>query len=477
MKKILLLSFIILTVASCSYHSGLGVPPINDQYEDYSENPFVMVIDSPITTFSVDADGGSYGVMRKHIKEENTLPPPESVRVEEYINYFNFDYPSPTGIDPIALNGEVSHCPWSDSTKLIRIGIKGKETPRAQLPNTNFVFLVDVSGSMQDADKLDLIKESMEIFVEQMRDNDRVAIVTYSGSTKVKLESTDGTEKDKIKKQIKKLSSGGSTNGAAGINLAYDVAEANFIQGGNNRILLTTDGDFNLGLSSTDELVALIEEKRKSGVFLTTIGVGLGNFNDAMMEQLANNGNGTYEYLGDLDQAEKIFTEDFGKFYTVAKDVKVQVTFNPTVVKSYRLIGYENRSLANNDFTDDSKDAGEIGDGQTITALYEIVTVGNLTHPSEKSFTIDFRYKKPDSEVSIPMTLEIKDDGNSFEVASENMRFAATCAGYGMLLKESQYKGNLTFDDLINWGQNAKTHDPYGNRAEFISIMQTAKGL
>ncbi len=444
-------------------------------YNEYVENPFVKTFETPVSTFSIDADGASYSNVRRFLRN-NEKPPKGAIRTEELINYFQFDYPEPTGGHPISLNAEMTACPWTPSHRLLRIGIKGKHIDKAALPATNFVFLVDVSGSMGSDDKLDLLKKAFNIFTDHIRPQDRVAIVTYAGEAGVVLNSTPGSEKSKIKDAISKLKSGGSTNGAGGIHKAYEIALANFIQGGNNRVILGTDGDFNVGVSSQDELVSLIEEKRESGVFLTTLGVGSGNYQDGKLEQLADNGNGTYEYLDDIEQAEKVFVHEFGKFFTVAKDVKIQLAFDSTVVEKYRLIGYENRLLNEEDFTDDTKDAGEIGADQTITAIYELVMkpAANFTTPA---LNIDFRYKLPDSDTSIPLSLDVPVSDVSFQNASENMRFATAVAGYGMLLWGSEYAGNLTYENLVSWTQGAQTYDPNGWRSEFVQWVQKAKGL
>ena len=352
-----------------------GNPPpstgYNEQYNEYEDNPFIEVADEPVSTFSIDADGASYSNMRRFIRG-NQLPPRHAVRVEEFINYFNFDYDDSSGGHPISLNGEVSSCPWEQGNKLIRIGIKGQTIPENMLPPSNIVLLLDVSGSMRNSFKLPLVQEALNLYVDEIDAEDRLAIVTYAGNAGVALPSTPGDEKTTIKAAINSLSAGGSTAGAEGIITAYEIALENFIEGGNNRIILATDGDFNVGPSSQEALISLIEEKRELGVFLTVIGVGSGNLQDGKMEQLADNGNGTYEYMDDIEQGRKIFIHEFSKFYTVAKDVKVQVDFNPHLVHSYRLIGYENRILNEEDFEDDTKDAGEIGASQSITALYEI---------------------------------------------------------------------------------------------------------
>ncbi|MEM6770825.1 MAG: von Willebrand factor type A domain-containing protein, partial [Bacteroidota bacterium] len=349
------------------YSAKAPEPIAGERYAETTENPFVDVAKEAISTFSIDADGGSYANVRRFLQQERMLPPPAAVRTEEFINYFPLNYPFTNQEHPIALNGEISSCPWAEDHRLVRIGIQGKPLATAEIPRSNFVFLVDVSGSMDSRGKLDLLKAGMHRFVDAMSPEDYLSIVTYASRTGVHLKSTSGSDKRAIRVSIDALEAGGGTNGGAGIMLAYEQADKNFIPKGNNRILLGTDGDFNVGLTNHDELISLIENKRKDGVFLTVLGVGSGNYNEATMEQLANKGNGTYEYLDKLAQLEKVFFGERGKFFTVAKDVKVQVEFNPKQVAQYRLIGYENRMLETQDFTDDAKDAGEIGAGQSIT--------------------------------------------------------------------------------------------------------------
>ncbi|RME50752.1 MAG: VWA domain-containing protein, partial [Caldilineae bacterium] len=375
---------------------------------------------------------------------------------------------------PIALEGELSGCPWNPGHRLLRIGIKGKSIPRDQLPPSNFVLLIDVSGSMSSADKLELAKVAFAKMVQWLQPHDRVAIVTYAGSSGVALPSTPGDQKQTILDALFALQPGGSTNGAEGILTAYQIAEEHFVEGGNNRVILATDGDFNVGISNQNELVALIEEKRASGVFLTVLGFGTGNLQDGKMEQIANHGNGTYEYIDSEKQAEKVFVQEFGKFYTVAKDVKVQIRFNEQTVKAWRLIGYENRLLQNEDFEDDTKDAGEIGAGQCITALYELVpqTVSWSLAPA---ITVDFRYKQPDSEASIPLTLELFDEDVSFAAASPAQKFAAAVAAWAMLLRESEYAGSATWDLVEDWAQQGMSYDPFGFKAEFLDLVDLAR--
>ncbi len=457
--------------------SSVEPPPSGEQYNDYVENPFISAAEAPISTFSIDADGASYSNLRRFLRE-NALPPRAAIRTEEFINYFPYDYPDPQDASPIGLNGEVSQCPWQPENRLIRIGIKGKTVPEQELPPANWVLLVDVSGSMSSPNKLSLLQQGLTLFVEQMSPDDQLALVTYAGSAGVVLDATSGREQAKMKQAIASLSSGGSTAGAEGIITAYAIAEANYLEGGNNRVILASDGDFNVGPASQEELVSLIESKRDQGIFLTVLGVGTGNLNEAAMEQIANHGNGTYEYLDNLSQCEKVFIHEYGKFLTVAKDVKVQVAFNPEAVRAYRLIGYENRLLAEEDFEDDKKDAGEIGSGQTITALYEVVTnpdQDDIALRQIPMFTVDFRYKNPTEDQGQPLTLEIVDQGTSFEDASENLRFAASVTGLAMLLLDSEYKGTLQYAHVAAWANQATEYDPFGFRREFLQLLEQAQ--
>ncbi len=440
----------------------------NEKYKDYEENPFINVSEHPLSTFSVDADGGSYANMRRFLYLGQT-PPKASVRIEEYINYFTFDYKEPTSGENVSLESEISTCPWNSEHHLLRIGMKGKTIPENELPNSNYVFLIDVSGSMNSSDKLGILKEGFKTLVDKLRERDRIAIITYAGQAGVLLESTYGDEKNKIKSAIDKLSAGGSTAGSSGITTAYQIAQQNFITNGNNRVILGTDGDFNVGVTSTESLVELIEEKRKSGIYLTVLGVGQGNLNDYMMEQIANKGNGNYEYIDNAKQIQKVFAEELSKFYTVAKDCKIQIHFNQDAVESYRLIGYENRKLSNEDFENDSTDAGEIGASQTITALYEVVLKSNSA--KEKYAQFDFRYKKPNDTESRLITHQINSTPQAINSSSENMRFATSIAGFGLLMKQSEYKGILTKQAVLELAKGATSFDPNGYRKEFIELV------
>lgn len=478
--KVLFLSFLAVSLIGCERindgsesltDSGYyeQVPDIsNEKYKDYEENPFLNVSEQPLSTFSVDADGGSYANMRRFLHLGQT-PPKASVRIEEYINYFTFSYKEPTSGENVSLESEISSCPWNSGHHLLRIGMKGKTIPETELPNSNYVFLIDVSGSMDSSDKLGILKEGFKTLVGNLRGHDRIAIVTYAGQAGVLLESTYGDQKDKIKSAIDKLGAGGSTAGSAGISTAYEIAQQNFIQNGNNRVILGTDGDFNVGTTSTDDLVKLIEEKRESGIYLTVLGVGQGNLNDYMMEQIANKGNGNYEYIDNAKQIRKVFTEELSKFYTVAKDCKIQIHFNSNAVESYRLIGYENRKLNNEDFQNESTDAGEIGASQTITALYEVVL---KTNPDKEKYAqFDFRYKRPNESESRLITHQIISAPQPINSSSENMRFASAVVGFGLLMKQSEYKGNLTKQTVLELAKGASAFDPNGYRKEFIELV------
>lgn len=487
MKNIKPLSIVlVLAMSACNlghhYSSeGLYEPYPNefsgDQYLETGENAYFKTEDHPVSTFSTDADGASYANARRFITQDKMIPYRAAIRTEEFINYFDLDYPTNQSEHQVSLNGEVSQCPWNTDHKLLRIGIKGKPIPEEAMPNSNFVFLIDVSGSMADEDKLTMLKSGFVQFVDQMREDDRVAIVTYAGADKLHLESTSGKQKDKIKHAIQSLGWGGSTAGAAGIKTAYEIAEEHFIKGGNNRIILGTDGDFNVGISDHEGLIKLIEEKRDSGVFLTVLGVGRGNLNDAALEQIANHGNGTYEYIDHIEQLRKVFIYDFQKFYAVAKDVKVQVRFNPEIVSSYRLIGYENRVLNTEDFKDDSKDAGEIGANQNVTALYEIVPTGNNEYRTTATFEIDFRYKKPDAGESQPMNLKVYDEGKVFSDASGFMKFTAAVASFSMLLTNSEYKGYTSYEKVARWIKEAGLADEHNFKEELLGLVQAARRL
>ncbi len=440
-----------------------------ENYAEYVENPFLKASEKPLSTFSIDADGASYANMRSFL-QYNTLPPAQAVRIEEFLNYFTFDYPEPASGENISLDSELSECPWADGHQLLRLGIKGMTVADEDLPNQNFVYLIDQSGSMQGADRIDLLKAGFTAMADEMRPQDKVSIVTYASKAGVLLNPTFGDRRNEIKKAISQLKAGGSTAGYDGISKAYELAEKSFIPGGNNRIIIGSDGDFNVGASSVEELVELVKAKRDKGIYLTVIGVGRGNLNDNMMEQIADNGNGNYEYVDNVEQLEKVFIKEKSKFFAVAKDSKVQVTFNPEYVDQYRLIGYENRLLNDEDFKDDSVDAGEIGAGQTITALYEII-------PAEKASgsagTFDFRYKKPEENSSRELKVSIASSVilPKIDDASENQRFAASVAACGLILRDSKYRGTASLDMARALASSAGRFDPNGYRAGYLELL------
>ncbi|OHD10881.1 MAG: hypothetical protein A2Y41_09865 [Spirochaetes bacterium GWB1_36_13] len=460
-----------------------------EAYDKITENQFQSPHENPLSTFSIDVDTASYANMRRFINQ-NMLPPKDAVRIEELVNYFKYTYPQPTGKDPFSVNLESGVCPWNEKHYLIKIGLQGKEIQVSQLPSSNLVFLLDVSGSMSDPNKLPLLKKTLEILVGNLRKTDRVAIVVYAGAAGVVLESTPGNEKEKIMNAFNKLNAGGSTAGGEGIELAYKIAKENFIKKGNNRIILATDGDFNIGASSDAEMVRLIEKKREEGIFLTVLGFGMGNYKDSKMEKLSNAGNGNYAYIDNILEAKKVMgVEIWGTLFTIAKDVKIQIEFNPAKVKGYRLIGYENRMLKSEDFNDDKKDAGEIGSGHTVTAVYEIIPASSdekipgidelkyqkkETVASDELLTIKFRYKKPDGDTSILMTQSIKESDISKTNVSENFQFVSAVIEFGLLLRDSEFKGTSSFEDVIKLAKASKGQDNEGYRAEFIQLVEKA---
>jgi Ca-activated chloride channel homolog len=462
--------------------------------EDYGtivENPFTSPKSEPLSTFSIDVDNASYTNVRRFINQGQTVPK-DAVRVEEMVNFFKYNYEKPTGNHPFAIATEYGDCPWNEKHKLVKIGLQGKEIPNDELPNSNFVFLIDVSGSMNSQNKLPLLKESMKVLVNQLRKNDKVAIVVYAGAAGMVLPPTSGDEKETIIKALDKLSAGGSTAGGAGIELAYKMAIENFIKGGNNRVILATDGDFNVGASSNKDMETLIEEKRKSGVFLTCLGYGMGNYKDSKMEILANKGNGNYAYIDNIQEANRFLGKEFkGSMFAIAKDVKIQIEFNPKHVQSYRLIGYENRKLRPEDFKNDAIDAGELGSGHTVTALYEIIPTGvessfnqdiaDLKYSeikiapkdySDELATIKFRYKKPDGEKSIEMVETIKNNVISLAKTSEDFKFSAAVAWFGLKLRDSKLVTNKSSKDIKALALQGKSKDEDGYRSEFIRLVE-----
>ncbi|WP_339793206.1 von Willebrand factor type A domain-containing protein [uncultured Imperialibacter sp.] len=465
----------------------------NESYAKIEESGFQKVTKKPLSTFSVDVDGASYSNMRRYI-ESGSLPPKDAVRVEEMINYFDYDYAQPEGETPFSVNYELSSCPWNKKSLLLHVGLQGRKIEVDQLPPSNIVFLIDVSGSMSDPDKLPLLKSSLRLLVQHLRPVDRVAMVVYAGSSGLVLPSTDGDRKDVILAALDKLSAGGSTAGGEGLKLAYKVAARNFIEEGNNRIVLATDGDFNVGLQSNDEMEELIEEERNRGISISVLGFGRGNIKDDKMEIIADKGNGNYSYIDNLLEAQKVLVSEFGgTFFTIAKDVKFQLEFNPVHVAEYRLIGYENRALDDEDFDNDKKDAGEIGAGHTVTALYEIVPAGKKgtasglkyqnSQPSEVALisndlvTLKLRYKNPDGFRSQLLEFVVKDEPVALEATSPNFRFSASVAQFGMLLRDSDKRGSATWESTYELAINARGDDPKGYRAEMIRLVETASLL
>jgi len=478
--------------------SGQGPGRGGDKYDRLAENPFRAVKDHPLSTFSIDVDTAAYANVRRFLLQENRLPPSDAVRIEEMINYFDYDYAGPKNDVPFAEHVEVAGCPWKVGHRLVRVGLKGKEIQTEQRPQSNLVFLLDVSGSMNSPDKLPLLKKGMKLLAKQLGENDRVAIVVYASAEGLALPSTSGADRKTILAALDKLQAGGSTAGGAGIELAYRTARENFIEGGVNRVLLCTDGDFNVGTTSTGALVRTVEEKAKSGIFLSVLGFGRGNLNDAMMENISNKGNGNYAYIDSLTEARKVLVKQMGgTLVTIAKDVKIQIDFNLTQVAAYRLIGYENRMLAAEDFNDDKKDAGEIGAGHTVTALYEVVPVGaEVDVPAvdplkyqvparatddesirNQLLTLKLRYKAPDADTSKRLEFAVVDSGGSFNKATPDFQFAAAVASFGMLLRNSKHKGAATYDAALEIATASKGPDVHGYREQLVEMVHRAQSL
>jgi Ca-activated chloride channel family protein len=466
-----------------------------EAYDRIYENPFLAVGPNPLSTFSIDVDRASYSNIRRFINQ-GQQPPRDAVRIEEMINYFPYDYPAPRGEHPFSVTTEVANAPWNPARKLVRIGLQGKQIELRNAPPSNLVFLIDVSGSMQPADRLPLLKSAFRLLVNELREQDRVAIVVYAGAAGLVLPSTPGDQKETILDAIEALEAGGSTAGGAGIRLAYDVARANHIRGGNNRVILATDGDFNVGVSSDAEMVRLIEEKREQGTFLTVLGFGTGNLKDSKMEKLADKGNGQYAYIDGLLEARKMLVSEIGgTLLTIAKDVKLQLEFNPTKVAAYRLIGYENRLLRDEDFDDDSKDAGEMGAGHSVTALYEIIPVG-IDSPVKVRGIDSLRYQRPTAQRTAAAGEELlfvklrykQPDGNTSQLlqhpvldrpgrVSDDFTFTTAVAAFGLLLRDSEYKGNATLSEVIAMAKRSKGRDEEGYRAEFIRLAESMQRL
>ena len=480
-----------------------------ETYAHVAENALLAVKDRPLSTFSIDVDTASYSNVRRFLQQRQ-LPPADAVRIEECINYFTYNYPSPDGDVPFSVHAEIAGCPWNPAHRVAKIGIQGRRIAAQQRPGSNLVFLLDVSGSMNHPKKLPLLKESMRLLLEQLGENDHIAIVVYAGAAGAVLPSTSATRKQVIHNAINNLHANGSTNGALGIRLAYDIAVENFIKEGVNRVILCTDGDFNVGITDPTQLTDLIEAKAKSGVFLSVLGFGMGNLKDATMERLADRGNGNYAYIDSHAEAKKVLVDQLsGTLVTIAKDVKIQVEFNPAQVAGYRLIGYDNRRLADRDFKDDTKDAGEIGAGHSVTALYEIVPVGMtlasqrsaeeplkyqpatlttadlVTEPpavtaspfSDELLTVSLRYKLPTSDTSLPLKFAVTDHGTAFAQATTDFRFASAVALFAMLLKDSPYCGQSNMNLVLELADNARGTDPNGYRAEFLDLARQARAL
>lgn len=469
-----------------------------ETYDAIQDNPFLTVQENPLSTFSIDVDTASYSNVRRFLTN-GSRPPKGAVRIEEMVNYFPYDYPQPQGADPFSCTLEVATCPWEPQHRLVRVGLKGRDLPKEQRPASNLVFLIDVSGSMEPQNKLPLVKEALQQMIAELGPKDTVAIAVYAGASGTVLEPT--SDRSAIRAALARLEAGGSTNGASGIQLAYDLAKRSFIKEGNNRVVLATDGDFNVGVTSRSELVDLIEKRAKEGVFLTVLGFGFGNLKDATLEQLADKGNGNYAYIDSIREGRKVLVEQMaGTLFTIAKDVKIQVEFNPAQVSAYRLIGYENRLLRKEDFNDDTKDAGEIGAGHTVTALYQVVPAGvaikttgvdelkyqprsdaaTPTPPapaSKEMLTLKLRYKQPDGDTSTLREFPLTDVGLTWERSSRDFRFAAAVASFGMLLRDSPHKGSATWDSTMELAVEGKGEDAGGYRQEFIGLLEKAKAL
>ena len=472
--------------------------PNSEEYGSFKENRFFSAKDQALSTFSLDVDAASYGNMRRMINQ-GQKPPKDAIRTEELINYFSYNYPKPSGKDSVSVGTETAVCPWDETHRLVKIGVKAREIPSDNLPASNFVFLLDVSGSMNDRNKLDLVKSSIKLLTNNLRKTDRVAIVVYASSAAVVLESTEGTDKQKIMEAVNGLHASGSTAGGEGIQLAYKIAEKNLIPNGNNRIILCTDGDFNVGLSSSDELERLIETKRKTGIYLTVLGYGMANYKDEKLQILAQKGNGNHAYIDNIQGANKALVSEFGStMYTVAKDVKIQVEFNPAFVNAYRLIGYESRLLNKEDFNDDTKDAGELGSGHTVTALYEIIPVGvsnnyggvddlkyqknnssvnpvQLTNNSEL-LTVKLRYKLPDSNTSNKMEVPVL-AGDINKNPTSDFQFIMAVSMFGQLLRESDFEGNSSYNKVIELANKGIGTDSHGYRREFVRLVESVNQL
>ncbi|HMP93030.1 MAG TPA: VWA domain-containing protein [Phnomibacter sp.] len=466
-------------------------------YAPIVENEFIAALQKPLSTFSIDVDRAAYSNVRRYLNA-GTLPPAGAVRIEEMINYFDYSYPQPSGPHPFGIHTQLAKAPWNPNHYLLSIGLQGKQISNADLPPANLVFLIDVSGSMDEPNRLPLVKKSLELLANNLRPQDKVAIVVYAGSAGLVLPATAGSNKAAITEALNKLEAGGSTAGGEGIALAYKVARQNRTQGANSRVIICTDGDFNVGPSSDDELVRMIEKERQDGIFLSVLGFGMGNYQDHKMQQLANKGNGNHAYIDQLQEARKIFMEEFGAtLYTIAKDVKLQLEFNPAQVQGYRLIGYENRLLADEDFNDDTKDAGELGTGHVVTALYEIIPAGvssaflrtvdplkyqqqppvSPTGNVQELLTIKFRYKQPQGSTSQLLQQVVAASPVAIENTDANFRFSAAVAAFGMLLRDSKFKQQASYALVESLARSALGPDPNGYRFEFVGLVKKAANL
>lgn len=468
-----------------------------DKFEHFNDNPIKQVVTDPVSTFSLDVDTGSYALVRQFL-QQGRLPASDAVRTEELINYFSYNYPKATGQHPFATDTELSTAPWQPEHYLLRIGVQAQDVNVTAMPPANLVFLVDVSGSMDEPNKLPLVISSLQMLTQQLRPQDKVSLVVYAGRTEVVLEPTSGNKKADIQAALGRLQAGGSTAGASALDLAYKMARKGYVANGINRILLATDGDFNVGVTDTNQIKDMVKRERESGITLSTLGFGQGNFNDAMMEQIADVGNGNYSYIDSLNEARKVLVDELSStFNTVAKDVKVQIEFNPNVVAEYRLIGYENRQLNREDFNNDKVDAGDVGSGKSVTAIYEITpksatpTVDALRYQANKTTSenkkvdnqelafLKIRYKQPEGTKSILVTQAIAKPSviTPFNKASETQRFATAVAGFGQLLRQSPQVNNLSYSDVVQMAQAAKGSDSTGIKGEFIQLVKNAESL
>jgi Ca-activated chloride channel family protein len=474
-------------------YSRPSVPLNTESYDPISDNPFLNVTENPLSTFSIDVDTASYANVRRFL-DGGSLPPKDAVRIEELVNYFDYDYSGPKDNKPFAANFEITETPWNPEHRLLRIGLKAREVDPRERPDSNLVFLLDVSGSMSAGNKLPLVKESMQLLVDRLTESDRVAIVVYAGNTRLALASTSGDQKSRIRRAIDRLHAGGSTNGASGIQLAYETAQKNFIEGGVNRVILATDGDFNVGITSRGDLSRLIEEKAESGIYLSALGFGMGNYKDATLELLADKGRGNYAYIDTINEAKKVFVDQISAtLVPVASDVKIQVEFNPRQVSAYRLIGYENRIMPKEDFNDDAKQAGVVGAGHAVTALYELVPAGTAREKpgvdplkyqkppqpsssadSDELLTVKIRSKDPEKDTSVLTEFAVKESEEKFREASRDFKFAAAVAAFGMVLRDSPHKGSADMEDVLEWAKEGRGADKHGYRHEFIRLIHRA---